>query len=859
MPQLERASDDDRFMALVITALAQPPGEREAWLRRECGVDSQLFDQAREYVESEERMGGFLLEPFCSLELFDPAFEPGELLAGRFRILRQAGQGGMAVVYEAQDEKLGERRAIKCAKAGFRTRLTPEVVAATKIAHVNVCKIFEIHTGRTDRGETDFITMEFLDGRTLTEYLQAGPLPEREARAIARQLCAGLAAAHRSQVIHGDLKSNNVILTKAANGSVRAVITDFGLARGIEPQPGNARAGGSGGAVGGARDYMAPELWLGEKPSVASDIYALGVICHEMLAGVRVRTDSLRVHPKWNRILERCLYKDPAQRYASVEKIEAALAPSDRQWMLAAAGIVLALATGVVVRQIATAPPETVRLTVSPLEGADSSINRDIARQLGLLKGNTNTSLKLVPPGKTDAATHLLHATLSQENGKLLLHAQLTDTKSSVDVKKWDAEYAPGQAKYIPIALTGVVTGTFHLPPLTTNATVNEAARLDYQKGMAAVRWDSKVDEAIAAFQRAVAEDPDSSLTFAGLAEAEWFKFYGTKDQSWLVHTTEAEKEAEGRNPDLAAVHRILGLLIYNTGSYDQAAAEFQRAIELEPNTSDAYRRLGRAFEKNGQIDKGLEAYRRAVDIEPGYYRNLQALGGFWFERGDYNEAVRHFERAVELAPGEPGVRSDLGQAYINAGQFAEMEAAFRREFDHAESQASLVEIGYSFMYRKRDLEAIPYFERALRSNAKNYVYWMYLGIAYRRSHLHAKSALANRQGFKLAEEEVARNPRNYTAHSFLAYLCAQLGDGHAESEISEALRLSPADSDTRWMAALTYEALNRREKTIAVLKGAPPGVLADLSRWPDVADLNKDSRFIQLLASTKTIRSKPQ
>ena len=102
-------------------------------------------------------------------------------------------------------------------------------------------RIFEIHTAATNRGEIDFITMEFLDGPTLTERLRDGPLPEREARIIAQQLCPGLAAAHRSHVIHGDLKSNNVILTKAADGSHRAVITDFGLAHGIQPQAGNAR------------------------------------------------------------------------------------------------------------------------------------------------------------------------------------------------------------------------------------------------------------------------------------------------------------------------------------------------------------------------------------------------------------------------------------------------------------------------------------------------------------------------------------------------------------------------------------------------------------------------------------------
>jgi hypothetical protein len=131
--------------------------------------------------------------------------------------------------------------------------------------------------------------------------------------------------------------------------------------------------------------------------------------------------------------------------------------------------VVLAAATGVVVHQVATAPPEIVRLAVSQLEGADSILNREIFTQLGRVKGNAHTSCKLLRQSKTKGATHLLHATLSPENGKLLLHAQITDMKSAVDVKKWDAEYTPDQTKYIPIALAGVVTGTFHLAPLTTN------------------------------------------------------------------------------------------------------------------------------------------------------------------------------------------------------------------------------------------------------------------------------------------------------------------------------------------------------------------------------------------------------
>ncbi len=113
-----------------------------------------------------------------------------------------------------RDEKLDRRIALKCAKAGFRKRLPPEVRNASDISHPNVCKIFEIHTASTEHGDLDFLTMEFLDGETLSERLRSGPCSHREARVIALQLCAGLAEAHRKHVIHGDLKSSNIILAR---------------------------------------------------------------------------------------------------------------------------------------------------------------------------------------------------------------------------------------------------------------------------------------------------------------------------------------------------------------------------------------------------------------------------------------------------------------------------------------------------------------------------------------------------------------------------------------------------------------------------------------------------------------------
>src|SRR5580700_1726088 len=157
---------DDLLMELVDLALAKPPAERESCLREACSGDAELFRQAWQYVEWDERMQGFLMEPLYQPLGVEHPFTEGDVLDCRFRIEREIAQGSMGVVYQAWDEKLERRIAIKFAKTGYRKRLPPEVRHAREITHHNVCKIFEIHTARTSSGDVDFVTMEYVEGET---------------------------------------------------------------------------------------------------------------------------------------------------------------------------------------------------------------------------------------------------------------------------------------------------------------------------------------------------------------------------------------------------------------------------------------------------------------------------------------------------------------------------------------------------------------------------------------------------------------------------------------------------------------------------------------------------------------------
>ena len=875
----DQSQADELLMTLVERALTLPEEQRQAYLRTECAGDSELFSQAWEYVRWEKRMDGFLLDPVFSLREPEPIFEPGQLVISRFRIVREVAQGGMGIVWESIDEKLERKVAIKCAKPGFSKQLPPEVRNAREISHPNVCKIFEIHTASTPHGDVDFIVMEFLEGETLAERLRQVALPKKKARTIAQQLCAGLAEAHRNKVIHGDLKSNNVILAAWPDGSVRAAITDFGLARMQET---------ASDLVGGTPEYMAPELWQGAKPSIASDIYALGVILCEMFSGAKpgelgsaTSTLPLEEHykqipatknRKWNHVLARCLDPDPACRFSSVEEVSRALGPSRaRRWALGiAATVLLASGSGILAYFGALTPREHVRLAVLPFEADRTAeplkekLLRDVADRVGQLKSDKHTRLEVIPLNnvmrvhadsveKASAmlgVTHVLRGAIEKDKDKVRLLAFLTDARSRVDVKEWEAKYDTGQERYISGALASMVTDALHLPPLAPGPTVNAAARGDYQAGLVYLRRDSTIPAALASFQRAVHADPDSALAYAGLAEAQWFEYFLTKQRVWVDRSAESARQAECRNMDLAPVHRVAGLHLDNAGYYEQAEAEYRRAIELEPQDAENYRRLGQVYEKNNRKEEALAAFQTAVSLEPGYYRAHLELGAYHFNRGDYMQALGPLKKAVDLAPKEPNVRFGLGSTYLDLGRYVEAEQQLRLAVALDEAPNPLHSLGLALMYQARDDEAIGYLSRALRRNPESYLSWMYLGIADRRTNRAAESAEANRRGREVAEAEMARNPRNTYVRSVRGYFAAALGDRiRAESETAQAMSLAPDDAETRWAAILTYEALGEREASLAILNRSPRQQIMDISRWPDLADLQHDSRFLQLLA----------
>src|SRR5262245_60612948 len=205
-------------------------------------------------------------------------FAPGAIIAGRYRLVALLGKGGMGEVYRADDLTLDQPLALKflpdgvAADAQHLAQFHNELRTARQVSHRNVVRLYDL-------GEADgrrFLTMEYVDGEDLASLLRRiGRFPQDRALAIARQLCAGVAAAHDRGVIHRDLKPHNVMID--GDGDVR--ITDFGIAT---------AAADAGGEFAGTPQYMAPEQLRGSAASVKSDIYALGLILFEVFTGRRV-------------------------------------------------------------------------------------------------------------------------------------------------------------------------------------------------------------------------------------------------------------------------------------------------------------------------------------------------------------------------------------------------------------------------------------------------------------------------------------------------------------------------------------------------------------------------------------------
>src|ERR1035437_9381927 len=314
------------------------PGERETFLTEACANDAELLRDVLALLAQDPGAGPMerpVLQVAASLLSDSPAthWTPGTQV-GPYEIVKRLGAGGMGEVFQARDTRLGREVAIKTAHEEFSGRFQREARAISALNHSNICTLYDIGP--------NYLVMELVEGADL-----AGPVPIDTAIGYARQIIAGLEAAHERGIVHRDLKPANIKVTPG--GTVK--ILDFGLAKATEAptsaagaasptmSPTRSLAMTEKGMILGTAAYMSPEQARGEPVDKRADIWAFGVVFYELLTGKMLFGDSKNVSdslaavltrepdfhappkdtpPRVRRLLERCLRKDPNQRLRDI-------------------------------------------------------------------------------------------------------------------------------------------------------------------------------------------------------------------------------------------------------------------------------------------------------------------------------------------------------------------------------------------------------------------------------------------------------------------------------------------------------------------------------------------------------------
>jgi tetratricopeptide (TPR) repeat protein len=652
----------------------------------------------------------------------------GSLLAGRYRILGLVGVGGMGMVYGAADEQLGLNVAVKVLRPDLALggqwpeRFKQELVLARQVTHPSVVRIHDIGGD----GELVFLTMDFVPGRSLRELLaDETRLSPEKAVAIARQLALGLEAAHRAGVVHRDLKPGNVLVNESegngggdSGGSVRAAISDFGVARSLA---------GFGmtlpGTVVGTLGYLSPEQARGEAVDGRSDLYALGILLYEMLTGElpfsgateaemlaqrltgaprNLRWPGAAVPPRLRDLVQRLLARDPARRPQSagevVQELDRCLAapPARGRRIAVAAVFVLALlAVGWTVRERvrlakqAPAAPGAPGKTAAerPVEGP-----RHALALLPLADDTGRPDLAWVATGMPE----MLAASLAESPELRVLDSrQVVDTLADLKLPRGPLQEADVRRVAMLLDADRLVGGRVHAA----------GGRL---------RIDLSLASLDAAGQAPVA-------LYAEAAEGEAFRLVeqlgGTLRRQLAVRSAVAAEPVASRSPVTLAAY-AQGTASLARGDALAAVPFLERAVAADPRYTAAWVKLAQARASLGREEPAKEAARRAVEtLGPGESRaadEARAVEARLLGRPDRAQEI--LSRLLARFPDDVEARIELADAFGEQGNLeraiASLEAAVRTAPHHPRAWYLLGK--YSIQAGRARRAADEYLVRAL-------------------------------------------------------------------------------------------------------------------------------------------------
>lgn len=609
------------------------------------------------------------------------SFAPGTILGTRYEILQLLGQGGMGAVYKARDLELDRVVALKVIRPELAIhpeilqRFKQELILARQITHRNVIRIFDL----SEASGIKFITMEFIEGQDLKSLVaEKGRLSVEEAVRIVEQVCLALETAHSEGVVHRDLKPQNIMFDRMG----RVAVMDFGIARSVE-------AGGmtQTGMLVGTPDYMSPEQVMGERVDVRSDLFAVGVILYELLAGsLPYKAESPQaamykrtreaakpltvvepsVPPLLSDVVAKCLQIDPKLRYQSAREILAdleawrhgaaagsatviarqppLLSPVLKKWAIGGGGVaVLALAGWIVRARFFSVP-----------SSAPSQASATPAVSLAILPFRNESG---------DATLDWL--------GSSVAETLSTDVGQSSHLRVVSSERVGEIFRDLRLAAdTSLDPATIQRVANFSNA--DNVVWGSYARFGDKIRIDGTLQDIKTSRTISLAESATESNVLSAIDHL------AGDIRSNLSLSTSIVKELEGRSfkPSTNSVPALrdynVGLQDMRRGNYLDALQHLQASTQEDANFALAYSELSRTYAHLGQDNDAEEASRKAVELGdqlPEQEKYLIQATHYQILR-DYPKAIEAYENLAQAEPTNSDVLFNLGTLYENAGQY---------------------------------------------------------------------------------------------------------------------------------------------------------------------------------------------
>lgn len=681
---------------------------------------------------------------------------------GHFRLLGRLGSGGMGVVFRARDERLHRDVAIKVLSGAgsddpsARARLTREARTAAALNHPNICVVHEI--GEAD-GQT-YIAMEYIEGETLADRLARRRMTAQEVVRFGSQIAEAVAHAHERNVIHRDLKPGNVIVTP----DDRLKVLDFGLAKELgETQDPNTTTEAmltQPGTVRGTVAYMAPEQLRGFPADARSDVWAMGVILHEMASGSRpfdgmtwpelssaILTSPPRPLPPnvpndLGAVIQRCLAKDPGDRYQRSADVRAALETAgtaldrigsrpltDRPlvvWIGIAAILSIAI-LGIAVYRFegwrarfqgappasaspavtARAPAPVTRMAVIPfanlsgaaddyfVDGMHDAVIAELARfrQLHVVSRTSVMQYKNEKKPVADIARALgvddvVQGSITRTSDRVRIEVRLIGTRPR-ERQIWSRVYERPAEDVLDLykELASTIAEQLQAHPgagsdAKPRKVDPEVYRL-YLEGMFNLRKETPegFERGLACLRQANEKDPGDPLPYSGLASAYLTRAHnpaGSPDDVSLAKA--AARKALELDPTLAEAYVSLTLVkLFSDWDWTNLEQDFRHALELNPTLADTHKNFGWYLLLLHRNEEALAEAKRAREADP--------LSGVWsadiawilLDCGRLDEGLVEARKAEQLAPNNPYVLYPLGALYARKGMFREAIAAHEK------------------------------------------------------------------------------------------------------------------------------------------------------------------------------------